>query len=111
MAICNDVKISASSPVYSVLTQKTTIVIINYDDCYNPSKMDLYYQPTNKPIRVGQLLVKLNLNFMFFLYMFSSAFSNKGVKKKTKNINSLNSLELYLWCKAYASVETLFMRL
>lgn len=58
---------SASSPVYSVLTQKTTIVIINYDDCDNPSKMDLYYQHTNKPIRVGQLLEKLSLNFMIFV--------------------------------------------
>lgn len=93
---------SASSPVFSVLTQKTTIVIIHYDDCDNPSKMDLYYQHTNKPIRVGQLLEKLSLNFMFFLSMYS---------KKTKNINSLNSLELYVWCKAYPSVETLFMRL
>lgn len=101
---------SASSPVYNVLTQKTTIVITNYDDCDNPPKMDLYYQHTNKPIGVGQFLEKLSLNFMFFLSMYSSAFGNKGAKKKTKNINSLNSLELYVWCKAYASFETLFMR-
>lgn len=52
MAICNEVKMSASSPVYSVLTQKTTLVIINYDDCDKPSKLDQYYQHTNKPIRV-----------------------------------------------------------
>lgn len=75
---------SASSPVYSVLTQKTTIVIINYDDWDNPSKMDLYYQHTNKPIRVGQLLEKLSLNFMFFCQCTVVPLATRVLRKELK---------------------------